>query len=543
MTKTVDLLVIGPGASGLRAACAAAEQGVRVLIVGKGSCVSPEIMGFNCAVEPGDGAQCFFEDIMQAGQEINNSALARKLAESSVYEAEFLENALGLPFDRKEDGSYHTLGTLGCRYPRLVHYKALTGVEEVKRMNGYARRLGVDFEEAVTITDLVVCDGRVCGAVGLHNEDGSFVSYRAGAVVLASGGGSAIRSISTYPGTYTGDGYAMAIRAGAELVDMEFQQFEPCSFVYPEALRGKIVPTTLLRAGAKLVNGEKEEFMENYGLSRENARKGPLSRAIASEIAAGRGTPHGGIYYDMTMLPDEMIIQGHSIFYIPAKAAGLDITKEPAEMAPASHTFMGGVAAEADASTGVEGLFVCGEAMGGVHGADRIGGNAGAEVMVFGHQAGESAAAYLAQGAELISEAEFQTASDIFRKKHDEYVGRTAGTPVSAIRARLTEIMDKYVSILRNEAGLKEALTALDELDQAFETACADTEKGVRALYECANLLLFGRVQVMASLLRQESRGVFTRTDYPQRDDANWKKNIVFRLENGVPAAEVRDVR
>lgn len=541
MTRAIDLLVIGAGAAGLRAACAAAEKGADVLVVGKGSCVSPEIMGFNCAVEPGDDAQCFYEDIMQAGQGINHSALARKLAESSIREAGFLET-LGLAFDRKEDGSFHTLSTLGCRYPRLVHYQALTGVEEVRLMGEYAKKLHVAFETKVTITDLITCGGAVRGAVGLRNEDGSFVSFRAGAVVLASGGGSAIRGISTYPKTYTGDGYAIAARAGAKLVDMEFQQFEPCSFVYPEALQGKIVPTTLLRSGAKLLNGQGEEFMERYGLSRENARKGPLSRAIASEIAAGRGTPHGGIYYDMTMLPEKMIVQDHSIFYTPAKAAGLDITKTPAEMAPASHTFMGGVAAQADASTQVRGLFVCGEVMGGVHGADRIGGNAGAEVLVFGHQAGESAAAYLAQEPWDVSDAAFAQAERRLEAQHREYLSRTAGVPVSALRSKLTAVMDAHVSILREEAGLRAALAALDELDQAFEGAWADGPEGVRALYECRNLLLFGRMQVMASLLRQESRGVFTRTDYPERNDALWKKNIVFHLENGLPVAEVCDI-
>ena len=539
MTRAIDLLVIGAGAAGLRAACAAAEKGADVLVVGKGSCVSPEIMGFNCVVEPGDDAQCFYEDIMQAGQEINNSALARELARRSVGEAEFLET-LGLAFDRKEDGSLHTLGTLGCRYPRLVHYQALTGVEEVRLMSQYAKKLHVAFETEATITDLITCGGAVLGAVGLQNRDGSFVSFRAGAVVLASGGGSAIRGISTYPRTYTGDGYAIAARAGAELVDMEFQQFEPCSFVYPEALRGKIVPTTLLRSGAELRNGRGETFMERYGLSRENARKGPLSRAIASEIAAGRGTPHGGVYYDMTMLPEKMIVQDHSIFYIPAKAAGLDITKTPAEMAPASHTFMGGVAARADTSTNVRGLFVCGEVMGGVHGADRIGGNAGAEVLVFGHLAGENAAAYLARRPGDCPA--FSEERSRLEAQHRAYLSRTAGVPVSALRSKLTAVMDAHVSILREEAGLRAALTALDELDQAFEGAWADGPEGVRGLYECRNLLLFGRMQVMASLLRKESRGVFTRTDYPARDDARWKKNIRFHMEDGLPAAEVCDI-
>ena len=542
MKNRTQILVIGQGAAGLRAACAAAETGAEVLVVGKGSCASPEIMGFNCVTEPGDSFQCFYEDVMQAGQEINHTALARQLAEGSIHETEFL-TSLGVTLDRKVDGSYHTLSTLGCRYPRLVHHQALTGVEEMRRMEQYARELHVEFMPRVTVTDLVVCDGRVCGAACIRNEDGSFFSIQADAVILAAGGGSAIHGVSTYPGICTGDGYAIAARAGATLVDMEFQQFEPCSFVYPEALRGKIVPTTLLRSGARLYNAAGEDFMPRYGLSSSNARKGPLSRAIASEIAAGRGTPHGGVYYDMTMLPRDMIVQGHSIFYVPAKAAGLDITQVPAEMAPASHTFMGGVEAEADTSTGVTGLFVCGEAMGGLHGADRIGGNAGAEVLVFGGQAGRSAAAYLTQNAQTVSGTQFQDAVRAFEARHAGYLSRTSGTPVSELRARLMKLMDRHVGILRDEAGLLTALSGLDRLESAFADACSGGGSGVRSLYEFSNMLLLGRMQVMASFLRTESRGVFNRTDHPDRDDSAWKKNIVFHLKNGRPVPVVRDCR
>lgn len=520
MKKETDVLVVGNGAAGLRAACAAAEQGLRVLVVSKGSCASVEIMGFNAVAEQGDTTDCFYEDLVEAGCELSKKELSRTLAEGSVKEIDFLEK-LGFVFDCKEDGSYHVLHTLGCRYPRLVHQQAVTGIKAMSVMRQYCKDHGVEFESPVSITDVVLADGKVVGAVGLYGAKQEFAEYSCKAVVLATGGAGALRKISTYPGDSAGDGCAIAWRAGAKLVDMEFQQFEPCAFVHPKELWGKIVPTTLLRSGAKLVNGEHQEFMENYGLSRENARKGALSRAMAMEIREGRGTPHGGVYYDMTMMPRETIVKGHSIFYEPAIAAGLDITQEPAEMAPASHTFLGGVQIDSDGATCVPGLFAAGEVTGGVHGADRIGGCAGAETLVFGGQAGRAAGRY-ARECGVLPEADVTP----YRELYQELTNRQGDVNASELTDRLAETMSQNVGILRDEEGLKTALAEVTALKEQWKLAKAEEKLDV--LYGCRNLLTVAHMQVQASLLRKESRGVFSRVDYPQRDDINWKKNLVF---------------
>ena len=521
-----DVLIIGAGAAGLRAACAAAEMGVSVRVVSEGACASPEIMGFNAVVETEDSAECFYQDLYAAGCEISDVSLARTLAEGSRKEISFLER-LGLDFDRKRDGSYHTLHTLGCTYPRLVHIGAVTGSRAMAKMKSFCREQGVEFQENVRITDLVLCERSVAGAVGICMETESFIEYGCKAVVLATGGAGALHRITTYPASCAGDGYMLAFRAGAELIDMEFQQFEPCSFVYPKALQGKIVPTTLLRSGAKLLNGLGEEFMERYGLTRENARKGALSKAIAAEIQRGSCTPHGGVYYDMTMLPAELIIEGHSIFYKPAKAAGLDITKVPAEMAPAGHTYLGGVRIDAAGATSVPGLFAAGEVTGGVHGADRIGGCAGAETLVFGRLAGETAGKYASGCTDrrpLSTERQ--------RKEFEDLSKRKTGISAAKLRGRLEEVMTRYVGILRDEQGLKTALEKVRKISGEIENASGG-EEGAAGLYRLRNMALLAEIQIQASLLRQESRGVFSRTDFPRQDDGKWRKNLVFWQENG----------
>ena len=537
-----DILIIGQGAAGLRAALAAhkADPSLKILIAGKGPGVSAEIMGFNAAAVPPDSTDTFYEDIITAGCGINNRKAALALAEGAEGEITFLEE-IGVALDRRDDGLPDVLGTLGATYKRLVHYKALTGSEEMKAMRQAVKDSEAVIETGIMITDLLKDEGRIAGAAGIRTDTGEFAAIEAKAVILASGGGSAAHRISTYPDTHTGDGYAMALRAGAELVDMEFQQFEPCSFVWPEALQGQIVPTTLLRAGASLRNAKGEEFMERYGLTRDNARKGPLSRAIGQEILEGRGTEHGGIYYDMTSLPDELIIEGHSIFYKPAKAAGLDITKEPAEMAPAAHTFLGGVRIDGMARTCVPGLFACGEAAGGIHGADRIGGNAGAEVLVFGRLAGESAAGYL-KTVKMTDEGSDTKPGLIkpYRDLFEEFRSRQGSISVGQILEELRTLASEKLGILRDRKHLLEAEDQLDGIEERFADAFAENQEEMKILYICRNLIQFLRMQIRASLLREESRGVFNRTDFPD-PDAAWEKNIIFRMQKGQLITDIKD--
>lgn len=533
-----DVLVVGAGVAGLRAACEASRQGAKVIILNKGACASPEIMGFDVVNEKEDTVDCFYNDLRACSGGISRSELTRTLAENSVKEIPFLES-IGMEFDKNEDGSYHAKGILGSTYPRLVHSGAETGIVELRLMHQDLKARGVEIHQGVAVTDIIVVDGRACGAVGIKLNTNEFVEYSAKAVILATGGCGAMQSFATYPSDIVGDGYSIAYRAGAELVDMEFQQFEPCCFVYPEAIRGKVVPTTLLRIGAKLVNSEGEEFMPKYGLSRETVRKGELARAIATEVREGRGTPHGGVYYDCTMMPRDEIVIGHSIFYEPAIKAGLDMTKEPMEMHPACHTMLGGVCIDENARTCVEGLFAAGEVTGGVYGADRIGGCMGAETLVFGHRAGAAAAEYL-KSAVTPDAASVKACVDALENRYNELCARKEGVSVAELRERIGKTLSSDLGIFRDKPTLEKALREIDAIEAELANAYAADPKDLPLLFGCENMIILARMQAIASLMREESRGVFYRVDFPERDDANWTKNIVFSKVDGELSVKTR---
>jgi fumarate reductase (CoM/CoB) subunit A len=536
---TTDLLVIGNGLAGIRSAQAAAQKGINVVVVSKGMSASPEVMGFNAVVSPDDSVDSYYNDIIRSGKGINNRKVARVLAEGASDEVIYLEK-LGLAFDKNPDGSYHTLHTLGCDHPRLVHCKAITGVEARRILVNDAKKNGVKFMQHVMITELILNKKCIAGAVGLEMTGNLVIFFRCKAVVLATGGCGDIYDVSTYPSGIVGDGYAIAFRAGAELIDMEFQQYEPCCFVYPKVMRGRLIPTTLFRSGAKLLNGSVGEFIDKYGLTRNNVQKSDLSRAIAMEILEGRGTEHGGVYYDMTMLPRDLVVVNHSIFYNPALKAGIDLTKQKAEVAPAAHTSLGGIRIDEYGSTTVKGLFAAGEVTGGVHGSNRIGGCAGAETLVFGGKAGESAAVYV-KNEEFISEKEFndnlkiEIEKIIYRQAGDE-----KGSKVAYIRRKLAQIMTEKAGIVRNGKVLSEAMEELEKMRKTLSEIRVNSSRKLAALYQCENSVLTAQMQIKASMVRTESRGVFFRTDYPEQRDQIWMKNIIIQWKNGKMEATIK---
>ncbi len=528
LTRYTDTLVIGSGIAGLIAAVAAAEKGVGAVIVSKGPCASPEIMGFNAPVLPGDSKELYFEDMQRSGYGINNSTLARTLSDRVLDEVAWLES-IGVHFDRNADGSYSPIHTLGTKYPRLIRSGVSSGVAEMKALQRRCSELGVETHMPVDILELLCADGRVLGAFGVDESTGEPVRYIAKTVVLATGGCGAIQSFSTYPPAIIGDGYAMAYEAGARLTDIEFQQFEPCAFIYPPEISGKVIATTLLRHGARLLNGQLHDFMPDYGLSRESAQKGSLSRAMVAEVRAGRGTPHGGIYYDMTMFDKDFLYKDHAIFTRPAVAAGIDLTKQMPEMMPAAHTNLGGVVIDSGCRTDIDGLFACGEVTGGLHGGNRLGGCAGAETVVFGHIAGESAAELIADGrdypdAELIEKAwsgVSQRLEGIFKKQ---------GGDARDIRRRLSLCLNENLGIVRNAHTIAAADAAVKELRRELEESVGAAELSQAAEYiHCEHVLLLAQLQISASRMRRESRGVFYREDFPQQDDRNWRRNIQIR--------------
>ena len=542
-TVYTDVLVIGSGVAGMRATMAAAEKGVKVTVVSKGGCASPEIMGLNAPVLPGDSPELYYQDVERSGYGINDSRLGRVLADRILGEVKWLENN-GVCFARDAEGMYAPIHTLGTAYPRLIRAGVSTGSVIMKSLTEKCAALSIDMEMPVDILALLQAEGKVIGACGI-DRDGAPVCFIAKATVLATGGCGAMQSFSTYPKPLVGDGYAMAYKAGATMVDMELQQFEPCCFVCPPEIEGKVIATTLLRHGAELRNGLGEEFMSKYGLTRSNAQKGSLARAMLSEVRAGRGTPHGGIYYDMTMLSEELLYVDHEIFTKPAVQVGMDLTKEMPEMMPAAHTNIGGVVVDAQCGCGVPGLYACGEVIGGLHGGNRLGGCAGAETVVFGHIAGDGAADYALSGA-IAADAEIEAAWNAVAPALTPIPGQGAASETEEIRRTLGICLRDKLGITRNAQTIREAANTVSALRAKLDaTAACDTKDAAERIH-CDNMLLLAEMQIRASDMRKESRGVFFREDYPETDEVNWRKNILIRGgENGMELSlrdAIRDI-
>lgn len=533
-----ELVVIGGGLAGLRAAAAAAEEGIDVLLLTNGPSASPDLSGFSAPVGSADSLELYVADMEASAQGINNTRLAKKLAAVSLEEIDYLEN-LGFVFDKNEDGSYNTIQSLGATVPRLVHYQSKTGVKAMELTRKSALDHKARIFNAATAVSLLKHGGKLTGVLFYDHKENCACACMCKAVVLATGGYGAIQKFSTYPGNIYGSGYAMAYKAGADMVDMELQQFEPCLYVYPPEIKGKVLVTTLIRNGAKLYNGQMHEFMPDYGLTADNAQKGPLSRAIYSEILAGRASPHGGIYYDVRELPDKLLFIDSRIFTQPAVNAGLDLHKDLPEVAPGGHTSLGGVQVDENCRSSIDNLFACGEVIGGVHGANRLGGNAGAETLVFGRIAGKSAAEYAVKNNYPSDEEYFTSLAEEAEILSKRLGGLEGSESIAEICGSILDNMSENAGIFRSEESLCAAAAKFDDIEEKLSKASIDSIDDALMLYRCENMLLVGRMAVSASLMRKESRGVFYRSDYPQRDDENWLKNIVIHNNNGNMELEV----
>lgn len=527
-----DVLVLGSGFAGLRAANSAVCEGASVVVIDKGPRATPDIMGFNVAVEKGDSLETYEADLRLSSHSISNKALEKILVSSARKEMEFLES-IGLAFDRKPNGEYDVLQTLGSRFARLVHYKALTGIEASRLMVKECKQRGVEFHKFILIHSLLKSEGRIFGAIGVDIRTGKSKAFVGKAVVLATGGCGAIYETTTYPKGITGDGIALTYRAGGEMIDMEFMQFEPCVFVYPEKLKGKVIPTTLLRMGAQLRNGNGKEFLGNYGLDRGSVQKDTLSRAMLQEIREGRGTPHGGIFYDVSMMPKKMVVEDHAIFYNPALASGIDLTKEPAEVKPAAHTSLGGVKINSECETSLMGLFAAGEVAGGFYGANRLGGSAGIETLVFGRRAGENAARYAAKTAYPALEEILVSIRKEERTIQDSH-GDAPSLPIlESIFNEIGRIMSSRVSLIRNARELEIARAEIAALAKRLPGIAVKSSKETVMYLECRNMLDVSAMIIESSLVRTESRGAFYREDFPEKNDGKWIGNIVIQQRDG----------
>ncbi len=548
-----DVLVIGAGGAGLRAAIAASEQGASTALVcrsllGKAHTVMAEggIAAALGNVEPADNWRTHFQDTMFGGKYMNNWRMAElhaKEAPDRVYELE----QWGGVFDRTPEGKMSQRPFGGHTHRRLVHIGDRTGLELIRTLQDRGVHQGLDVYMECTITRLLKDGDRVCGAFGYWRATGQFVLFRAKAVVLATGGIGKMYRITSNSWEYTGDGHALGYEAGAELVDMEFIQFHPTGMVWPPGVRGLLVTEAVRGEGGVLRNGEGERFMERYDPKRmELSTRDVVARAIYTEVTEGRGSPRGGVFLDVSHLPAEAVKRKLPSMYEQfMELAGVDITREPMEIWPTTHYAMGGI--KVDAETGasrVPGLFAVGECSGGMHGANRLGGNSLSDLVVFGKRTGEGAAAH-ADGAEAprIEQSDVDAAAA-------EMLGYLEGPGAEdpyELHAELQQTMHELVGIFRERDALTQAVSKLEELERRARNVRVSAggriyNPGWNQCRDLQNMIVCAEALTRAALAREESRGAHSRLDFPAYDDYWSEHNLVSTKEPDGMRVEPRPV-
>ena len=565
-----DVVVIGAGGSGLRAAIAAHEAGARTAIVcksllGKAHTVMAE-GGIAAAMGnrwPEDNWEVHFRDTMRGGKMLNNWRMAQLHAQEAPERVQELED-WGALFDRTEDGLISQRDFGGHRYARLAHVGDRTGLEMIRTLQQRAVALGIDCFMECTVTDLFKDpDGAITGAFGYWRETGSFVVFEAPSVVLATGGIGKSFKVTSNSWEYTGDGHALALRAGASLINMEFVQFHPTGMVWPPSVKGLLVTESVRGDGGILKNSEGKRFMFDYipdffkaetadnveeadrwYEDKKNNRRPPellprdeVARAINSEIKAGRGSPHGGIYLDIASRrsPEFILKRLPSMYHQFKELADVDITKEPMEIGPTCHYVMGGVEVDPDTElSGIEGLYAVGECSGGMHGSNRLGGNSLSDLIVFGKRAGEAAAARAAgrSSRATVPDAEVAEAERAALAPFDAQGGENAYT----IQQDLQQAMNDLVGIIRTADELEQSLKEIEQLKERAAHLKVDGGRaynpGWHLSIDIHNMLLVSECIAKAALARQESRGGHTRNDFPGPDPEWGTKNLVLTLSS-----------
>jgi succinate dehydrogenase / fumarate reductase, flavoprotein subunit len=569
-THEHDVIVIGAGGAGLRAAIEAAAQGVSVGLVcksllGKAHTVMAEggIAAALGNVWPEDNWQVHFRDTMRGGRMVNNWRMAQLHAQEAPERVLELER-WGALFDRTKDGLISQRDFGGHRYARLAHVGDRTGLEMIRTLQYHGIHQGIDVYMECKVERLMKDGDRISGAFGYWRNTGKFVLFKAKAVVLATGGIGKAWKITSNSWEYTGDGQSLALWAGADLIDMEFVQFHPTHMVWPPSVAGLLVTEGVRGDGGTLKNKDGERFMFNYipeyykgetadnieeaerwYTDKKNNRRTPdllprdmVARAIRAEVKAGRGSPHGGVFLDIcTRRPADYIRKRlPSMYHQFKELADVDITKEPMEVGPAQHYVMGGVRVDADSTAAtVPGLFAAGEAAGGMHGSNRLGGNSLSDLLVFGRRAGLHAALYAKNlGGRLNVDA---GQLEAVARETLEPFGRTPGENPYAIQAELQDTMQNLVGIIRTEAELKEALKKIEALKARAKNGGASGGRtynpGWHTALDLRALLTVAECCAMAALERTESRGGHTRDDHPYSDDTWGTVNVVLSERGG----------
>ena len=537
-----DVLVIGAGGAGLRAAIEASKYNVDVTVVckemlGKAHTVMAE-GGYNAAlgnVDPRDDWKAHFMDTVEGGAWLNDQDLVEVFVKESPDRIFDLEE-YGAAFDRTPDGKLAQRMFGKQRYPRTCHVSDYTGHELVAALVDEVRRRDIPVMEEVFISKLFKGNGRVAGALGIDIKSGEFLLFKCKAIVLAGGGAGRIYKITTNPASATGDGKILALEAGAELKDMEMFQFHPTAMVWPPSCRGILVTEAVRGEGGVLLNTKGERFMKRYHKLLELGPRDVVARSIMREVLEGRGTEHGGVYLSVTHLPPERIREKLKTMYRQFLLAGVDITKQPMEVAPAAHYYMGGVKQTVWGETSVKGLYVAGEEAAGLHGANRLGGNSIADTQVYGKRAGEAAARYARQAEKQLVD---QRAVEEEQRRALSFL-RSSETRPAKVKEAINETMWENAGIFRTEEGLKRALADLEAIKSKMIPEMGVSDQGSRRYnkewieaLEAANMVRVAEILVRAALIRTESRGAHYRLDYPSTDNRSWLKHIVWYLDGG----------
>jgi succinate dehydrogenase / fumarate reductase, flavoprotein subunit len=570
ITHEHDVLIIGAGGAGLRAAVEASSAGVKVAVIsksllGKAHTVMAEggIAAAMGNVDDRDNWKVHFADTMRGGQYLSNWRMAELHAKEAPARVRELE-AWGALFDRTGDGRILQRNFGGHRYPRLAHVGDRTGLEMIRTLQDHGIHLGLDVFMEHTIVRLLKDGERIAGAFGYDRERGRFHLFRAKAVVLATGGIGRAYKITSNSWEYTGDGHSLAYHAGAALMDMEFVQFHPTGMIWPPSVRGILVTEGVRGEGGVLRNRNGERFMFKdvpplyanqtanseeegwrYTQGDKNAKRPPelltrdhVARCIRREVREGRGSPHGGVFLDIAWIKERIPNAGEhikkklpSMYHQFKQLADIDITEEPMEVGPTTHYMMGGVRVDADSQmSDVAGLFAAGECAAGLHGANRLGGNSLSDLLVFGQRAGQYAATFSREHCfGNVDRDELKSAEtwalEPFERKNSE-------NPY-AVQHGLQELMQDLVGIVRQEQEMLEALDRIQKLKSASERVSVDGNReyngGWHTALDLYHLLTVSEIVTRAALERQESRGAHFRDDFPEKNTQFGAFNIVVR--------------
>jgi succinate dehydrogenase / fumarate reductase flavoprotein subunit len=539
-THDHDVLIIGAGGAGLRAALGALEQGAKVGVVcksllGKAHTVMAEggIAAAMANVDSADDWRTHFRDTMRGGKLLNNWRMAQIHAQEAPERVRELEQ-WGALFDRTEDGQILQRAFGGHTFRRLCHVGDRTGLEMIRTLQDRGVQLGIDVYMECTISHLLKDGDRVAGAFGYWREQGRFVVFRAKSIVMATGGIGKAWKITSNSWEYTGDGMALAYGAGAELMDMEFVQFHPTGMVWPPGVQGILVTEAVRGEGGVLRNKLGQRFMEQYDPKKmELSTRDVVARAIYTEVREGRGTEHGGAYLDISQKPADYVKKKlPSMYHQFKELADVDITKGPMEVGPTCHYMMGGIRVDAEtAKSSVAGLFAAGEAAAGLHGANRLGGNSLSDLLVFGRRAGLAGAEH----AKTVSTTPIDSGQveEAAREMLAPFERKDGESPY-AIHRDLQETMQNLVGIFRNKEDLVRALAELEKLKERAGHVSVEGSRlfnpGWHLAQDLKAMLTVSEAVTHSALAREESRGAHSRIDYPGLD-ATWgaKNNVIVR--------------